>query len=157
MFCWRAFYVRHVRIFFFVLSTSILIAKVILNKENTIEAMKNIKDMRVYYEKLRAVLRPFSLLHQTIGYEIILELYLWYDGWRMSSFAQARKIIYDDFLDDLLLYLSSKYKSIILAITINKDEKRRLYVTKSAKSAKNLKTQCTRMNDLPGNCREIGL
>ena len=33
--------------FFFVLSTSILIAKVILNKENTFEAMKSINDVRV--------------------------------------------------------------------------------------------------------------
>ena len=33
--------------FFFVLSTSILIVKVILNKENTIEVIKNIKGIRV--------------------------------------------------------------------------------------------------------------
>ena len=57
----------------------------------------------------------------------------------MRSFAQARKIIYDDFLDDLLLYLSSKYKSIILAITINKDEKRHIRCDKVGKVSKKLK------------------
>ena len=50
MYFWTTFYVRHnvaSELFFFMLSTSILIAKVILNKENTIEVIKNIKDIWV--------------------------------------------------------------------------------------------------------------
>ena len=47
--------------FFFVLSTSILFAKVILNKENTIEIIKNIKDIRVLADKITVFLIKYDL------------------------------------------------------------------------------------------------